>query len=324
MKKQIIALMLALLLCLAGCQSANDPQQEQPQENQQEQQEQPEENQQQPEENQQPDDGKGLFTADTLPRIDGSTATIPLSEGLVKHLLDYTPEQAQDFVHHNTTHFAYENLIAGDCDIIFVTPPSVDELQLMADSGEEFEVVKVVKDAFVFLVNADNPVESVSLSDLQDIYRGNITNWSEVGGDDVDIIAYQRQDNSGSQTLLYKLFLSKDELMPPPTELVIAGMGELVDAVSEYDGGQGALGYSVFYYAGDMYTSDGSRLLAVDGVLPTVETVADDSYPLIDGYYAVFRKSEPEDGAVRKLLSFLLSQPGQRIAQAEGYVPLQK
>ena len=264
------------------------------------------------------------FTAETLPRIDGSTATIPLSEGIVKTLLSYSPEQAQEFVKHNTTHYAYENLIDGKCDVIFVTPPSDEELQLMKDAGEEFEVVRVVKDAFVFLVNQENPVESLTLAQIQDIYRGKITNWSEVGGEDLEIIPYQREDNSGSQTLMYKLVLPKGEITQAPTELRIEGMDGLVDAVSSYDGtGKASLGYSVYYYASGMYTNENSRLLKVDGVEPTNDTIASDEYPLVDGYYAVFRKSEAEDSAVRQLVTWLTSLEGQTVAASEGYVPLQ-
>lgn len=262
------------------------------------------------------------FTADTLPRIDGSTATIPLSEALAQKLLGLTAEQAQDFVHHNTTHNAYVNLIDGACDLIFVTPPSAEEEALMADSGEEFEVVPVVSDAFVFLVGADNPVESLTVQQLKDIYTGKITNWSEVGGQDLDIIPYQRPDNSGSQTLMYKLLVPASDIAEPPSELVIDAMDGLVDAVSDYETGPAALGYSVYYYAGSMYVSDGSRLLAVDGVLPTDETVESGEYPLTDAYYAVYRKSEAGDSPVRQLLNWLMTEDGQALAQSAGYVPL--
>lgn len=269
-----------------------------------------------------PDVEKPVFTADTLPRLDGSTATIPLSEALVQSLLGYTPEQAQDFVNHATTHFAYENLIAGDCDIIFVTPPSADEEELMAGSGEEFEVVPVVKDAFVFLTGADNPVQSLTVEQLRDIYTGKTTNWSALGGPDADITAYQREDNSGSQTLMYKLLVPKADIMAAPRELIIEDMGGLVDAVSDYQTGASALGYSVFYYASGMYTNSGSRLMAVNGVEPTAETIASGDYPLTDAYYAVFRKSQVADSPVRQLLAWILSDEGQKLMQAAGYVPL--
>lgn len=260
-----------------------------------------------------------LFTTETLPRLDGSTATIPLSEGWVSDLLGYTAEQAQDFVHHNTTHNAYVNLINGDCDIIFVTPPSAEELKMLEDAGEEYKVVRVVKDAFVFLINDQNPLTDLSLEDIKSIYRGTITNWSQVGGENVDIIPYQRPDNSGSQTLMYKMVLSDEEIMDAPTSLKPGEMGDLVDAVSDYTTGKGAIGYSVYYYASGMYIQEGSKLISVGGVLPTNETIANDTYPLIEGYYAVYREGNEN---VEKLLQYILSEQGQAIAERSGYVPL--
>lgn len=304
MNKRVISLMLILVLLTAGC------------------------SQKQPQSNSIPDEPsipdapvytKPDFTAETLPRLDGSTATIPLSEGWVSDLLGYTPNQAQSFVKHNTTHNAYVNLIDGKCDIIFVTPPSSDELKMLEDAEEEYEVIRVVKDAFVFLVNDSNPLDNLSFEDIKSIYRGDITNWSHLGGDNVEIIPYQRPDNSGSQTLMYKLVLSESELMDAPTSLKPGEMGDLVDAVSDYTTGKGAIGYSVYYYASGMYVQEGSKLIAVDGVLPTNETIANGSYPIIEGYYAVYRKG---DANVEKLLAYILSEDGQAVAEKSGYVPL--
>jgi len=311
--KKIVALLLAsvMLLTLCACADQKAP-------------EQPETPKQEPQTPETPSETPAMpqFTADTMPHIDGSTATIPLSEGLVQTLLGYTPEQAAEYVHHNKTHAAYENLINGSADIIFVTPPSAEEEQMMADSGFEFDVVRVTLDAFVFLVNSQNPVKSLPLEQLRAVYRGEITNWKDLGGSDLPIIAYQRQDNSGSQTLMYKLVVPADQIMAAPTQLKPATMEGLVDVVSDYNNGVGALGYSVYYYASGMYVDEGSRLLAVDGVSPTSDTIRDGTYPLVDGYYAVLRKDRAEDSAPRQLLNFLLSEQGQQVAESMGYVPL--
>ncbi|WP_279401693.1 substrate-binding domain-containing protein [Piscibacillus salipiscarius] len=58
------------------------------------------------------------------------------------------------------------------------------------------------REAFVFFVHADNPVDSLKVEEIQGIYSGNITNWKEVGGEDVEIRAFQRPEGSGSQTML--------------------------------------------------------------------------------------------------------------------------
>ncbi|MEA5039604.1 MAG: substrate-binding domain-containing protein [Clostridiaceae bacterium] len=314
--KKIIALLLAalLLMSLCACADTKNPQSDPAADD---------EGQNTPDTPDEPEeDTETPLTADTMPHIDGSTATIPLSEGLVQVLLGYTPEQAADYVHHNRTHAAYENLINGDADIIFVTPPSAEEQKMMEDSGIDFDVICVTLDAFVFLVNSQNPVQSVPLEKLRAVYRGEITNWKDLGGNDLPIIAYQRPDNSGSQTLMYQLVVPADQIMQAPEELKPGSMDGLVDAVSAYDGSDGALGYSVYYYASDMYVNEGSRLLAVDGITPTADTLRDGTYPLISGYYAVLRKDAGADSPARRLLNYLLSEQGQQVAEAMGYVPL--
>ncbi len=255
-------------------------------------------------------------------RIDGSTATIPLSEAIAGKLLGVGPEEAVTYILHNKTHSAYMNLIDGEKDIIFVTYPSEDELQSAKDAGVELEVVEVVKDAFVFLANSANPVKSLTQKQLKDIYTGKLTNWKSVGGEDREITAFQRPNNSGSQTLMYKYVVPEKSIMEAPKELRPAEMEGLVDVISDYDNAEGAIGYSVFYYANDMYLREETRLLGVDGVLPSRETLKDGSYPYISYYYAVLRKASPEDSPERRLLSWLLGPEGQAVAEEAGYVAL--
>ena len=120
----------------------------------------------------------------------------------------------------------------------------------------------------MFIVNEDNPVQSLTRQQLRDIYAGKITNWKDVGGEDADIVAFQRREDSGSQTLFQKLLIQGGELMDAPTELAPALMGELVDDIAEYNNAANAIGFSVYYYISEMYSKPGLRLLAVDGVTP--------------------------------------------------------
>ena len=124
-------------------------------------------------------------------------------------------------------------------------------------------------------MNEDNPVQSLTRQQLRDIYAGKITNWKDVGGEDADIVAFQRREDSGSQTLFQKLLIQGGELMDAPTELAPALMGELVDDIAEYNNAANAIGFSVYYYISEMYSKPGLRLLAVDGVTPSADTIAD-------------------------------------------------
>lgn len=260
------------------------------------------------------------FTPETYPRVDGSTATIPLSESFAASLMGIPLEEARQLILHNTTHNAYVNLIEGNADLIFVTSPSIDELALAREKGIELEVIPVVSEGFVFLVSEDNPVDALTLEDVVGIYSGQITNWSEVRGDNVKIRAYQRPTNSGSQTGMLDLVMKGVPMIDPPTEQVTALMGELIDAVATYDNEPDAIGYSYYYYVTDMWGQKATKLLKIDGVYPDEETIRSGRYPLNTAYYAVIRGNEPEGSDVRKTIEWILSEEGQTVAEEAGYV----
>jgi phosphate transport system substrate-binding protein len=133
-----------------------------------------------------PPEGLAEETAGLWGRIDGSTATIPLTAAL--HGL-FGGSGAPPV--HYTTSQAYFRLLYDEVDLIFVTYPSEDELADARDEGIELDIIPVVKDALVFLVNAENPVDGISLEQARDIYTGEITNWKVLGGLDADIVPYQ-------------------------------------------------------------------------------------------------------------------------------------
>lgn len=263
-----------------------------------------------------------LFTKADFPHIDGSTATYPLSMEIGKELLGLDDTGVKGFITHKTTHNAYVNLINGNADIIFVTQPSPEEIALAAKEGIELEIVPICGEGFVFLVNGENPVKNLSSAQVQDIYKGVIKNWKEVGGEDREIIPYQREANSGSQTIMENTVMKGIPMMIPPKEILVYGMGELIDRVADYSNSRSALGYSVFYYATTMYQSRSVRLLSIDGVAPSRQTIKDGTYPFIVNYYAVLRKSEGSDSSARRLLGWILGEEGQSLVDKAGFVSL--
>ena len=202
--------------------------------------------------------------------------------------------------------------------IAYEAPESVKE-ELKAD-GDPLEQKAIGRDALVFIVNEDNPVQSLTLQQLKDIYAGTITNWKDVGGKDQEIVAFQRGEDSGSQTLFKKLLIQGGELMTPPSELAPAAMGELVDSIADYNNSANAIGFSVYYYIDQMYSKPGLRLLAVDGVTPSNDTLADGSYPLCNDFYAVIHPDAAADSPERRLYDWLDTDAGQDCIKKAGYV----
>lgn len=110
--------------------------------------------------------------------------------------------------------------------------------------------------------------------------------------------------------------------MAPPLEHIMAGMGELIDAVASYQNQPDALGYSYYYFVVDMWGNDAVKLISVDSVYPTPETITSKEYPITTAYYAVIRKDEKKNSPVRQIIHYLLSEEGQRLVEEAGYVPI--
>ena len=253
---------------------------------------------------------------DTLVRVDASLATQPLMDAYVDGLKEYNLKKD-----YTNTDPAYTKLIKGETDLIIVTEPSSDELNRASDSGVELEVTPVVNEGFVFYTNVKNPVNELSLTEIQDIYMDKITNWQEVGGDNAKIIAYQRPENSGSQTGMLSLVMKDKKIKEPKKEEYIESMAGIIDAVANYDNSKDSLGYSYYYYATTMYGNENIKFLAVDGVSPNHDTIKDESYPLITAYYIVTLKGT-ENTAVSKVKKAMLESKGQEIARNAGYIEI--
>jgi phosphate transport system substrate-binding protein len=262
------------------------------------------------------------FTLETLPVMDGSTVTIPLDEALVATLTEKTIEEVRPYILHNKTHQAYMNLIEGKAQLIFVTSPSEEEIQAAKSAKVDLEIIPITAEAFVFLVNKDNPVESLTLEQVRKIYTGEITNWKEVGGDDVSIRALQRPINSGSQTGFLDLVMKDLTPMSAPQSWILDYMEGLISSVAQYDNAPDAIGYSFYYYVTDMEYNPNVKMLKINGIEANPTNITKATYPIGTAYYSVFRKTEILDSPVRKIVDYILSDQGQQLMENAGYVKI--
>lgn len=265
-----------------------------------------------------------FLTPEEFPGVDGSTACIPLMAQIMADTTGADLTEAQSAISVSTTAYAWENMGVYDSDlaqllIVYEAPDYVkDEI---AQAGTQLEQKAIGRDALVFIVNEDNPVQSLTQDQLREIYAGHITNWKDVGGDDIPIVAFQRGEDSGSQTLFQNLLIGDGELMEAPTELAPASMGGLVDSIASYNNSANAIGFSVYYYIDQMYSQPGLRLLAVEEVTPSNDTIASQEYPLCNDFYAVIRASAAADSPERQVYDWLSTEDGVRCIEKAGYVP---
>lgn len=253
--------------------------------------------------------GAEKLTGD-IPRIDGAAALLPLYAGFVESIYpedavilkgeDYAPESA---MHYTNTRGAYKDIVDGKADIIICAQPSDEQLKYASDNGVELEMVQIGSDAFVFIVNQNNPVSDITIDQIRGIYSGRITNWKELGGKNVPIAAMHRNKGSGSQTALEKL-MGSTPIKPDYTTLFGS-----------------PIGFSFRYYVTGMLGEGGVKILKINGIEPTAETIADGSYPVAGGVYAIYRKGEKNQN-VYKTIDFMLSPEGQKIVEKSGYIPV--
>jgi phosphate transport system substrate-binding protein len=291
------------------------------------------------------------------PVTDGSTSTHPLDRLLACDLFEvpcvwsadvsenvertYVPDPAASVaeedaqavlaVKHYTTHTAYVNLIDGKSELLLeARPPSPDELAEAASKNVEFGVRPVALDAFVFLAHVENPVDSLTLSTIRDVYSGKITTWKKAGVTMADagalIHPYQRRRNSGSQELMISLVMKDTPVIEAPDMIVETMIGPFNaiggNPLTASPGDTLGLGYSVYYYATVMFHNENVKLIGVEGVKPTRQTITENTYPLVSPVYVVTRKDAPAGSTAVKFRDWLLTPDGQRVIEQSGYVPL--
>ena len=262
-----------------------------------------------------------IFTLENYPKVDASLAIHPLVDSIAADFMGV--DEAELNFEYTTTRSSevYHNLIDGNVDVIFAAEISEEDKEYARQKGVELNIIPATSSAFVFIVNTENPVDNLTFEQIQKIYTGEIKNWSEVGGNDGEIIPYQRPTGSGSQTAMLSLVMKDKEIMTPPTTHVQGDMGELIDAVAEYDNAENALGYSYFYYVNTMYKRDTIKMISVDGVKPTIETIKNGEYPIYTNGFIVTRAND-DNPNTEKWVEAVLSERGSKIIEEAGYVPV--
>ncbi len=262
------------------------------------------------------------FTPENYPDMGGSLANLPLGEAITANVLGIDRDKTSEYIlFEGSTTDNYKALVDGTFDILLAYEPSEEAKEYAKTNNAEYEMTAIGADALVFICSTENPISGLTTQEVKDIYRGNIKNWNEVGGADLDIIPYQRNKDSGSQTLFDKLINLGDELMDAPTEQRIGSMIGLLEAVADYENSDGALGYTVYYYLTNMEKEklDTSKILNVDGVAPTNDSISAGEYPFVNDFYVVIRKDAPENSPERILYDWICSEQGKQLVESENY-----
>ena len=243
-----------------------------------------------------------------LPVVDGAAAIFPVYSAFVNATYpedsvhysdgDFTADSAMQYTN---TRGAYKSLADGRADIIFCAKPSEEQREYAEQKGVDMELVPIGREAFVFLVSADNPVDDLSVDEVRGIYSGKYKNWSQLGGDNRPIDALQRNEGSGSQTAM------------------LSFMGDAPMKRNIWCLNGSAIGFSFRYYVEGIVANGGVKMLSLNGVYPDREHISDGSYPVIGELYAVYDRNNDNEN-ISLMIDWILSDEGQRIVEQSGYV----
>jgi phosphate transport system substrate-binding protein len=181
------------------------------------------------------------------------------------------------------------------------------------EESQGIKVYTVGMDALAIVVHPDNPVNSITSAQLQDIYLGKITNWRELGGYDLAIIPIQREVSSGTRGAFDEIALEKQEPAAPALRTVITA-GDVAASVSAQPA---AIGYVGF---GNLDSN--LKTIAIDGVLPSQESIR-------AGTYSLFRPLSLLTGPLSQpladeFINFVLSPEGQVYVEEFGWIPVNR
>jgi len=264
--------------------------------------------------------GCGGKEADYL-RLDGATANIPLAVGFYREYYGLSQEEAEGLVRFSKSSQSYLNFLEGGADLLLVSRADTGTQEAIDQSGVELEYIPLRRDALCFIVNEWNPVDSLTDAQIKDIYRGKVTDWGEVGGNlEQYIIAYQRNEDSGSQAMMRRLVMDGLEMAEPLW--ATTSMEVLVGQVAEYENTGGAIGYTTYYFADEMYAQPFVKFLKIDGIAPSEQTIADGTYPYLNENNIVIRADAKKNSEVRKAAAWLTSDEGKKLMEELNYIPV--
>lgn len=240
-----------------------------------------------------------LFAGGDFPVMDSSTARKPVTAELYSFFCENRGYGGAVPLC-STTHYAWLNIADKVADIALLAAPTQEERDYLAEKNVEVEMKLYGGDGLVFIGGKACGVENLSLDQLRGIFRGEITNWKELGGADHPIRVLYRDDQSGSQRL-FEALLWKGETVPDLAALGFERLDEMSTIVRQVLSDPYSIGYSIMTYLRDVYNEEELLCFSLDGSAPTPENVAVGSYPLGTKGYVVIRSDEAPDSPARRL-----------------------
>jgi phosphate transport system substrate-binding protein len=253
--------------------------------------------------------GVGMAFAEAIV-IKGSTTVLPIAQAILEAYMKANPG-VDISLSGSGSGEGIKALIDKSTDIANSSREiTANEVELAKSKGVNPITTVVAIDGIVPIVNPKNKIKNLSIDQLSQIYQGKITNWKEVGGDDLQIVVVSRDSSSGTFETWAEMVLHKAKVTPRAE--MQASNGAIVQVVSE---NRYAIGY-----IGLGYVNKSIKALTVNGIQASAKTTIPKEYPIARDLY-MYTNGQPAS-EVAKFIKFVLSPAGQKLVAKEGFVPL--
>ena len=249
-------------------------------------------------------------------RIKGSDTVLPVAQQTAERFMNQHPE-ARVTVTGGGTGVGISALMDNTTDIAMASRPiKFSEKMKVKAAGEDLAEVPIAYDALAVVVHPSNPVKQLTRQQLEDIFRGKITNWKQVGGDDRKIVVYSRETSSGTYEFFKESVLKNKNYMS--SSLSMPATGAIIQSVSQTKGAIGYVGLAyinkevkpihVSYDAGKTFTE------------PSFENAKNKAYPIVRPLFYYY--DVKNEGKVKPFIDYILSAEGQATVKQVGYIPV--
>ncbi len=249
-------------------------------------------------------------------KIKGSDTCLPLSQ---KEAESFMKKDSSTVISISSggTSVGIAALINGSTDIADASRNiKLDETLKIKESGKTLQEVVVAYDALAVIVNKNNKLDQLTREQLEGIFTGNITNWKEVGGEDLKIVLYSRETSSGTYEFFKEHVLNKNNFAA--FALLLPATGAIVKSVSET---KGAIGYvGLAYVDKNIKTINVSYDKGKTFVEPNFNNAKNKSYPVTRPLLYYYLKEN--EAKVNSYIDFVLSSEGQAIVAKVGFIPV--
>jgi phosphate transport system substrate-binding protein len=253
--------------------------------------------------------GAPAFAANKL-TLEGSTTVLPIAQQGAEAFMNANKD-ADLSVRGGGSGVGITSLIDGSCDIADSSRPIKEgELKTAAGRGITPKANVVAMDGIAVIINNANPVNGLTKKQVAAIYTGAVSDWSQVGGSKGKIVVLSRDSASGTFEAFGALALGgkkvrADALMNASNQAIASTVGKTPNAIG---------------YVGMGYLSDTVKMIPIDGISPSKETVLSAKYPYSRPLF-MYTNGKPK-GLAKQFIDFLMSAEGQKIVEQAGFVPL--